>query len=78
MAGDPLAIILLLGLGFESLSMSSHSLPSVKWIIRNFTFESAQNILKEVLTMQHAREIRKHLEHALEQAGLGGLVRAGK
>jgi phosphotransferase system enzyme I (PtsP) len=78
MAGDPMAVVLLLGLGFDVLSMSSHSLPKVKWVIRNFTLSKAQQVVKEVLTMHHAREIRKHLEKALEEAGLGGLVRAGK
>lgn len=78
MAGEPLAVILLIALGIETLSMSAHSLPRVKWVIRNFSLTRAQQILKEVLVMQHAHEIRKHLESALEDAGLGGLVRAGK
>lgn len=78
MAGDPVAVIILLGLGFNMLSMSSHSLPRVKWVIRNFTVSKAQILLKEVISMEHPRDIRLHLESALEQAGLGGLVRAGK
>jgi phosphotransferase system, enzyme I, PtsP len=78
MAGDPVAVIVLMGLGFNMLSMSAHSLPRVKWIIRNFTASKARILLKEVIVMEHPRDIRLHLEAALEQAGLGGLVRAGK
>lgn len=78
MAGDPAAIILLLGLGIDVLSMNAHSLPRVKWIIRNFTMTRAKQLLEEVKNFHQASEIRLHLEKALEDAGLGGLVRAGK
>jgi phosphotransferase system enzyme I (PtsP) len=78
MAGDPAAIILLLGLGVDVLSMNAHSLPRVKWIIRNFTMTRAKQLLEDVKSFHHASEIRLHLEKALEDAGLGGLVRAGK
>tara|TARA_R110002110_G_scaffold65206_1_gene179884 strand:- start:31125 stop:33395 length:2271 start_codon:yes stop_codon:yes gene_type:complete len=78
MAGDPAAIILLLGLGIDVLSMNAHSLPRVKWIIRNFTMTRAKQLLEEVKNFHQSSEIRLHLEKALEDAGLGGLVRAGK
>lgn len=78
MAGDPAAIILLLGLGVDVLSMNAHSLPRVKWIIRNFTMIRAKQLLEEVQSFHQASDIRLHLEKALEDAGLGGLIRAGK
>ncbi len=78
MAGEPVAVIVLLGLGFDMLSMNAHSIARVKWIIRNFTVEKAQKLVSEVMAMHHARDIRAHLEKALEDAGLGGLVRAGR
>lgn len=78
MAGDPPAIIILLALGFDMLSMSAHSIGRVKWIIRNFTVERAQALLEDVMKMQNANDIRSYLEKSLEGAGLGGLVRAGR
>lgn len=78
MAGDPAATILLLAMGFDMLSMNATSLPKIKWVIRNFTLSRARLLLEEVSCMEHSRDIRLHLETALEQAGLGGLVRAGK
>lgn len=78
MAGDPVAVILLLAMGFDSLSMSATRLPRMKWVIRKFTMASAINLLEEVLIMDDPTEIRCHLELALEEAGLGGLIRAGK
>ena len=78
MASDPYAVVLLLAMGFDSLSMNSASLPRVKWIIRSFSMAKARKILADVLTLSHPSEIRLHLQKALEHEGLGGLIRAGK
>src|SRR3990167_484570 len=78
MASDPLAVILLIAMGFDILSMNSCSLPRIKWVIRNITLTNARKILGEVMDMNHADQIRMHLQHALEEEGFGGLIRAGK
>lgn len=78
MAGDPAAALLLLGMGIDSLSMSVSSLSRVKWVIRSFTRTQARALLEEVLRLDDAAAIRQRLRAALEQAGLGGLVRGGK
>ncbi len=78
MASDPYAVILLLAMGFDSLSMNSASLPRVKWIVRSFSMTKARKILADVLTLEHPSDIRLHLQKALENEGLGGLIRAGK
>lgn len=78
MAGDPISVVLLLAMGFDSLSMSATRLPRVKWVIRTFTMSKARKLLEEVLMMDDVTEIRCHLELSLEEAGLGGLIRAGR
>lgn len=78
MASDPMAVIMLLALGFDTLSMNSASLPRVKWVIRTFTITHARKLLAEVLEFEHPEEIREHLQQALIGVGLGGLIRAGK
>ncbi|MBS0287186.1 MAG: phosphoenolpyruvate--protein phosphotransferase [Proteobacteria bacterium] len=78
MASEPVAVIPLLGLGFDMLSMNAHSISRVKWVIRNFTIENARLLTQEALTMVHPKEIRSFFEKALEDAGLGGLVRVGR
>lgn len=78
MAGDPAAIILLLAMGFDSLSMNANQLLRAKWLIRKFTMAQAQNLLNEVMQMDDPVEIRYHLEVAIEDAGAAGLIRAGK
>jgi len=78
MASDPLAVILLIAMGFDTLSMNSASLPRIKWVIRNFAIANARKILAEVLEFEHPAQIRFHLQKALEEEGLGSLIRAGK
>ncbi len=78
MASDPYAVILLLAMGFDTLSMNSASLPRIKWVIRSFSMANARKILADVLQLEHASDIRLHLQKALEREGLGGLIRAGK
>lgn len=77
MAGDPAAVILLIAMGFDSLSMSATRLLRIKFVIRSFSLARCRELLAEVLLMDDAVEIRNHLEFALEEAGLGGLIRAG-
>jgi len=78
MAGDPAAAIALLGMGVDTLSMSVASLPRVKWAIRNIRRDQAEAVLNEVMDMEDAEGVRERLEQILDDAGLGGLVRAGK
>lgn len=77
MAGDPVAALLLLAMGIDSLSMSVSSLSRVKWVIRNTTRERARQILSEILVIEDAAGIRNYLNQTFEDAGMGGLVRAG-
>ena len=78
LAADPLAAILLIALGFDSLSMNARSLLRIKWVIRHFSMQRAKELLNEVMQMDDAREVSVHMEMALDEAGLGGLIRAGR
>ena len=50
----------------------------MKWIVRQFSMADAKSLVKEVLLMDDATEVRCHMEMVLDNAGLGGLIRAGK
>lgn len=78
MAGDPLAALLLLAMGFDALSMNSASLLRIKWVIRSFSLNESRQILADVLSMENPSEIRLYLQEVLHNQGLGGLIRAGK
>jgi phosphotransferase system enzyme I (PtsP) len=77
-ASDPVAVMLLVAIGFDSLSMNASSLSRIKYVIRHFTKKRASKLLQEVLSMESAVMIRCHMELALEKAGLGNLIRVGR
>lgn len=78
MAGDPVAAVVLLGMGVDSLSMSAASLLRVKWMIRTLSQAEAKVALRRVLRLNDPRAVREFLCGILESAGLGGLIHAGK
>lgn len=77
LAGDPMGAVLLLGMGIDVLSMSAGSLPRVKWVIQSFKQADARQILSTALECSRPGQIRSILSAALEERGLGGLIRAG-
>jgi phosphotransferase system enzyme I (PtsP) len=78
LAGDPLATILLIGMGFTQLSMSASKLLRVKWVVRGVSQGSCQKILQQALSLKSSEDIRKLVSSSLVEAGFGGLIRAGK
>ncbi len=78
MAGDPTATFILLAIGFDALSMNANQILRIKWLIRKGSMKLAKKLLKEVMQMDDATEIRYHMEAALEELGAAGLIRAGK
>ena len=76
MAGDPASALLLLGMGADSLSMNPTSLARIKWVIRSFTQRRARELLDEALAMEDGFDVQELLDGALEEAGLGVLVRS--
>jgi len=57
MAGDPLYVPLLIGLGVDELSMTPPLLPAVKFMVRATSRAEAQALVKKVLTLDTAQEI---------------------
>ena len=78
LAGNPLATILLMGLGVQSLSMSAGSILRVKWVVRSFSLSRARQLLGVALRMEDADQVRRFMEGSLDDMGLGGLFRPGK
>ena len=74
LAGNPLAAVLLMGMGVESLSMSAGSLLKVKWVIRSFSKSRARQLVQVALRMEDAQQVHRFMEGVLAEMGLGGLV----
>jgi phosphotransferase system enzyme I (PtsI) len=62
MAGDPLYLPILLGLGFDELSMASVSIPRVKQLLRRCTREQSVVIAATCLTFTTAAEVESYLK----------------
>lgn len=74
MAGDPAAAVLLLAMGFDSLSMNATNLPKVKWLLRQITQSKATELLGQVMTMDNPHLIYSTLHLALRNLGLGRVI----
>lgn len=79
MAGDPLAVPILIGLGIDEFSVSPNMIPEVKRIIRAVTFDECRALVRRVsrfrLTAEIEAEIesflRTHVPSVLEPGRLG-------
>jgi phosphotransferase system enzyme I (PtsI) len=61
MAGDPLATILLVGMGLDEFSVIPSMLPEIKKIIRSVDIHAARQVAETALGLQTADEIRDYL-----------------
>lgn len=75
MAGDPRSALLLVAMGYETLSMSATSLLRVKWVIRKVGMDNIKKLLDDVWDLDNAAVIRSHVDLMLENAGLGSFIR---
>ena len=65
MAGDPFALPVLLGLGFDELSMSPPAIPKIKRLVRKFQAERAKQVAQMALSMKDADEVRQYLNEVM-------------
>ena len=69
MAGDPLATLLLVGMGLRSLSMSPYRVPLVKKVIASTSLSDAVRITQAAMSMRDTTEITEYLrQQTLERA----------
>jgi phosphotransferase system enzyme I (PtsI) len=65
MASEPLSAVLLLGLGYDRLSVSPPALPLVKWVIRTVPEETARQAASAALAAADAAEVSRVLREAV-------------
>jgi phosphoenolpyruvate-protein phosphotransferase (PTS system enzyme I) len=73
MAADPGAAILLVGLGFDELSMNPVAIPRVKKAIRAFSYKEAVDMAEQIVNYPTAEEARAFLESKLAEKFPDGL-----
>jgi phosphotransferase system enzyme I (PtsI) len=67
MAADPLYSLVLLGLGFDELSMDAHCIPRVKRIIRQVRREDGERLLGDLLKLATTQEVTQRLEEEMNR-----------
>ncbi len=67
MAGEPLYTMLLLGLGFRSLSAAPSAIPEIKNICRNVSLSECEEVAQHALAMDNAREVESYLREQLRK-----------
>ncbi len=77
MASNPLAIPLLVGMGFTTLSMNAINILKAKWIIKHLSYTQCQKLAQHILTLTNKAEIHQHLSDFLIENELGGMIRVG-
>ncbi len=61
MAGDPLCISILLGIGIDGLSMNARAIPLIKKMIRTIPMEQARADLEKIMLLNTAKEVRTYI-----------------
>jgi len=74
LAGNPVATMLLLGMGLDEFSMSSSSLLKVKKIITSTNFSDAKQVRDEVLKRTDPNSIEQYLRNVLTEKKLDYLL----
>ncbi len=67
MASDPLATMLLIGLGIDELSVSPMFLPLIKEIIRRVDFSECENLADRALSYNTSKEVEAYLKSVLRR-----------
>ena len=78
MAGDPMCVALLVGMGYYHPSMNGKNVPRVKYLLCHLDFEEAQKLSEHGLAAHTASEVRHLVSTFMERRGLGGLIRGGR
>jgi phosphotransferase system enzyme I (PtsI) len=67
MASEPEYIMLLLGMGVETLSLAQPMLPEIKQIVRTVTMEQCHKVARTVLGMNSERQISSYLMNSIQK-----------
>ena len=67
MCGNPLYIMLLLGMGLRKLSVSPGNLPEIKKICRSVAIPQCEAVAARVMEMENARDVKSYLHEELNK-----------
>jgi len=71
MAGELLAIPILLGLGLDEFSMNPPAVPFAKRLIRSISMEHARQVAETAINLKGDQEIRNYVQEAVPEVNRG-------
>jgi len=78
LAGDPVGALLLVGMGYRSLSMNTRNVARIKYILRHISVSEMEQLSRFALKATFADDVRTRTTEFVDERGLGGFIRAGK
>jgi phosphotransferase system enzyme I (PtsP) len=70
MAGNPLAVPLLIGAGIKTFSMPPKMIPEIRKVVPSFSNEECRKILDEALEQLSAKEVTEKIKNVFDAKGL--------
>jgi phosphoenolpyruvate-protein kinase (PTS system EI component) len=71
LAGEPLALPILLGLGLDEFSMNPPAIPLAKQIVRDLTLDRAREVAQAAIELDSPDEIRTLVRERVPAANVG-------
>ncbi len=78
LAGDPVGATLLVGLGYQQLSMNTRNVAKIKYLLSRLPYEALVAQANTMLTLNDPAAIRTSTETFLADQGLDALVKIGQ
>jgi len=64
--GDPMSVLVLIGLGVDEFSASPNMMPEIKRIIRSVTYDECKSLVRRVMRYRTTSEIEREIEDFLK------------
>ncbi|WP_019275510.1 phosphoenolpyruvate--protein phosphotransferase [Vibrio coralliilyticus] len=78
LAGDPIGALLMVGLGYRSLSMNTSNVAKVKYLLRHTDSSELRELADKALMQPYGNDIYTMMQTFFEEKGFAGFIRAGK
>lgn len=76
LAGEPIGVLLLAAMGFQSFSMNQRNLAKIKWLLRRVDLSELRLLLPEILACQSPKQVKLQVQRFLDQKHLLNQLRA--
>ena len=73
-AADPMGALLLVAMGYDSLSITASSIDKIKWVLSRFSLADCEKLLKEALLSRDSAAVISLLKYAFKVNGVSELM----